>query len=186
MHPPPMTCQGSGASLATPPRSVLQTVDQTQSMTLIPKFAPRCADAKYYIVLATAPSNPAYDGLLRAIADSGNDILIGDYCEVADAHTLKVLQRTGAAAVAFLSGAFPAWAFDNMMASMLHFRAVGYYRDRAREHMPPGIYGRCMTGLLVHRYLDITLFVAVAAASVAVAEVISEEQIHSSWRPACL
>ncbi|PWY82775.1 hypothetical protein BO83DRAFT_305002 [Aspergillus eucalypticola CBS 122712] len=130
-----------------------------------------CTDAKYYFVLGAIHSDPAHDGLIRAIADAGNDILVADYCEVADEATLKVLQQTGAAAVAFLklcvlSGLFSEWAFDNMMASMLHFRVLGYYRDHARGRLPAGVYGSRMTSLTAHRYVDLGLFFAVASASV--------------------
>ncbi|KAL3479453.1 hypothetical protein BJX99DRAFT_222135 [Aspergillus californicus] len=191
IQPPPTTCQGLGSHVnnippvCAPDRRPDPTHDthpQIHSqMYATAENLKLCADAKHYWVFATAPRNPSYDGLLRAIADSGNDILIGDYCEVVDDHTLQLLQRTGAAAVAFLklcvhSGAFSGWAFDNMMALILHFRVLGYYRDHAREHMPPGIYGSRMTGHLVHRHIDLALFIAIAAASVTTAEVLSEEQ----------
>ncbi|OJI83263.1 hypothetical protein ASPTUDRAFT_191716 [Aspergillus tubingensis CBS 134.48] len=140
-----------------------------------------CTDAKYYFVLGAIHSDPAHDGLIRAIADAGNDILVADYCEVADEATLKVLQQTGAAAVAFLklcvlSGLFSEWAFDNMMASMLHFRVLGYYRDHARGRLPAGVYGSRMTSLTAHRYIDLGLFFAVASASVWTKQQVNETE----------
>ncbi|RAO65241.1 uncharacterized protein BHQ10_001253 [Talaromyces amestolkiae] len=181
IQPPPDTCQGPASVTQIPPvlapdRRPNPRTDSYQDVhrQIYPlaegiKF---CVDAKYYFVLGTVPNNPAYDGIVRAIADSGNDILIGDYCEVADETTLNLLQRTGAAAVAFLklcvlSGSFSPWAFDNMMSSILHFRVLGYYRDHAREHnlVPPGVYGSRMKGITAHRCVDLGLFVAVAAAS---------------------
>lgn len=48
--------------------------------------------------MGAVPSNPAYDKIVRAIADSGNDILIGDDCEVANEATLEPLHQTVAAA----------------------------------------------------------------------------------------
>ncbi|KAI2896289.1 hypothetical protein CBS63078_5580 [Aspergillus niger] len=140
-----------------------------------------CTDAKYYFVLGAIHSDTAHDGLIRAIADAGNDILVADYCEVADEASLKPLQQSGAAAVAFLklcvlSGLFSEWAFDNMMASMLHFRVLGYYRDHARGRLPAGVYGSRMTSLIAHRYVDLGLFFAVASASVGTKEQVNEAE----------
>lgn len=39
--------------------------------------------------------------ILWAIADSGNEAFIGDYCEAADNKTLSTLQKVGAAAMVF-------------------------------------------------------------------------------------
>ncbi|KAK5789822.1 hypothetical protein VI817_008945 [Penicillium citrinum] len=183
IQPPPDTCQGPASDTLIPPvlapdRRPNMGIDSHQDVhrQLYPlaegiKF---CVDAKSYFVLGAVPSDPAYDGIARAIADSGNDILIGDYCEVADEAALKLLQQTGAAAIAFLklcvlTGSFSAWAFDNLMSSILHFRVVGYYRDHARDHnrVPSGIYGSRMTAITAHRSVDTGLFVAVAAASLA-------------------
>ncbi|RAH63581.1 hypothetical protein BO85DRAFT_455560 [Aspergillus piperis CBS 112811] len=140
-----------------------------------------CTDAKYYFVLGAIHSDPAHDGLIRAIADAGNDILIADYCEVADAATLKLLQQSGAAAVAFpklcvLLGIFSEWSFENMMASVLHFRVLGYYRDHARSRLPSGVYGSRMTSLTAHRYVDLGIFFAVASTSVWTKEQVNEAE----------
>lgn len=188
IQPPPDTCQGPASNIQITPvlapdrRPNLKTdsyKDIHRQMYPVAEDVKFCVDAKYYFVLGAVPSNPAYDGIVRAIADSGNDILIGDYCEVADEATLKLLQQTGAAAVAFLklcvlTGSFSEWAFDNIMSSILHFRVLGYYRDHARDHdvIPAGIYGSRMNGITVHRCIDLGLFVAVAAAYLATGEVI--------------
>ncbi|KAI9931689.1 hypothetical protein ASPWEDRAFT_37455 [Aspergillus wentii DTO 134E9] len=192
IQPPPDTCQGPASLTPIPPirapdrRPNLKTdthKDIHRQIYPIAEDVKFCVDAKYYFVLGAVPSDPARDGLIRAIADAGNDILIGDYCEVADDRTLQLLQQNGAAAVAFLklcvlSGLFPEWAFDNMMSSMLHFRVLGYYRDHAREHdlIPAGVYGSRMNGLTVHRFVDLGLFFAVAAASLDTGETIDVEE----------
>ncbi|RAK96581.1 uncharacterized protein BO80DRAFT_458885 [Aspergillus ibericus CBS 121593] len=116
-----------------------------------------CIDAKHYFVSAAIPSSPTHDGLIRAIADAGNDILIADYCEVADPGSILLLG-------------------NNMMASMLHFRVLGYYRDHVRLRLPDGIYGSRMTDLTAHRYIDLGLFFAVAAAQVWTGEQINEAE----------
>ncbi|GLB10289.1 hypothetical protein AtubIFM57258_006691 [Aspergillus tubingensis] len=187
---PPTTCQGPAEvtnlhKIRAPdrrPNTQNDTVDvihrQIYPAAEDVKF---CIDAKYYFVLGAIHSDPAHDGLIRAIADAGNDILVADYCEVADEATLKVLQQTGAAAVAFLklcvlSGIFSEWAFDNMMASMLHFRVLGYYRDHARGRLPAGVYGSRMTSLTAHRYVDLGLFFAVASASVWTKQQVNETE----------
>lgn len=49
-----------------------------------------CADAKYYYSIACGGSL-GDEGIPRALADMGNDILIADYCEAADEETIKLL-----------------------------------------------------------------------------------------------
>ena len=120
-------------------------------------------------------------GLARAIADSGNDILIGDYCEAADDDTLELLRQNGAAAVGFLKlctlgGLMSNWQFDNLMAGILQFRVLGYYRDHARPHLPDGLFGSRITGLAVHRHIDLGLFNGVIPASLATGEQLSKSQ----------
>ncbi|PYI01872.1 hypothetical protein BO78DRAFT_411106 [Aspergillus sclerotiicarbonarius CBS 121057] len=141
----------------TPPSIHQQLYPTTETL----KF---CVDAKHY-VCAGVPSSPTHDGLIRAIADAGNDILIADYCEVADPSTLHLLQQTGAAAVSFLklcvlAGVFSSWAFDNMIL-----------------RLPDGIYGSHMTDLIAHRYIDLGLFFAVAAVQVWTGEQINEAEL---------
>lgn len=54
------------------------------------------ADAKHFFLVSSGTS--LVDSIvLWAIADSGNDILIGDYCEAANDETLFTLQKVGAA-----------------------------------------------------------------------------------------
>ncbi|KAK2735930.1 hypothetical protein FQN57_001070 [Myotisia sp. PD_48] len=60
-----------------------------------------CTDAKYYFAVACS-AGMIEEGLARAMADAGNDILIGDYCEAAEKEEIKSLQRTGGAALAFI------------------------------------------------------------------------------------
>lgn len=137
-----------------------------------------CADAKHFFVIPSGASlvDP---GLLGAIADSGNDILIGDYCEAATNETLSILQKVGAAAMAFLktavlAGMLSEWHFDNLVAATIQFRVLGYYRDHAAPRRPSHVYGSRMTGLTVHRHIDLGLPVGVVAASLATGEQITE------------
>ncbi|KAJ5140852.1 hypothetical protein N7448_004260 [Penicillium atrosanguineum] len=130
-----------------------------------------CADAKYFGVIACG-AGLCDEGLARAIADSCNDILIGDYCEAADAKGLKLLQQVGGAAMAFLklcnmSGRITDWQFSNLAAYMIQCRVLGYFRDHERPYLPDGIYGSHMTGLGVHRHIDVAAFHGVMTASVA-------------------
>lgn len=74
------------------------------------------ADAKYFFAIATGASivDP---GIQMAIADSGNDILIADYCDAATENCLESLQKEGAAAFSFLklcvyAGRMTDWQFD--------------------------------------------------------------------------
>ncbi|KAA8645107.1 uncharacterized protein ATNIH1004_009322 [Aspergillus tanneri] len=86
------------------------------------------------------------EGILRAISDAGNDVLIGDYCEAAAEETLRLLQKQGASA----------------------FRVLGYCRNRAVPKLPGGLYGRHrMTQLTTHRHIDIANAVGVVAVSLA-------------------
>lgn len=139
-----------------------------------------CADAKYFFVGSSAASlvDP---GLLCAIADSGNDILIGDYCEAAENETLAILQTIGAAAMAFLktavlAGMLSEWHFDNMVAATIQFRILGYHRDHSTSRRPGHVYGSRMTGLTVHRHIDLGLPVGIVAASLATGEKITEAE----------
>lgn len=78
------------------------------------------ADAKYFFAVATGVSlvDP---GIQMAIADSGNDILIADYCDAATEDCLTSLQREGAATFSFLklcvyAGRMTDWQFDLLVA----------------------------------------------------------------------
>lgn len=120
-----------------------------------------CADAKHFFAIACGASL-CDDGLARAVADSANDILIGDYCEAADSDTLALLQQTGAAAVAFIqlcriAGDVSDWQIESLFASILQFRVLGYHRDHARPKLPKTFHGSHMTGITVHRHIDVAL-----------------------------
>lgn len=139
-----------------------------------------CADAKYFGVIACG-AGLCDEGIARAIADSCNDILIGDYCEAADAKGLKLLQQVGGAAMAFLklcnmSGRITDWQFGNLAAYMIQCRVLGYFRDHERPYLPDGIYGSHMTGLGVHRHIDVAAFHGVMTASVATGLDCSEKE----------
>ncbi|KAJ5899605.1 hypothetical protein N7495_004349 [Penicillium taxi] len=138
-----------------------------------------CADAKYFFAMACG-AGFLDDGLQRAIADSGNDVLIGDYCEAADEKTLSLLQGVGGAAMAFLkfcnlAGILTDWQFDNLVASTIQFRVLGYFRDHAQPRIPAGTYGSRMTGMNVHRHIDVAIYIGIMAASIATGEEISEK-----------
>ncbi|RAL13286.1 uncharacterized protein BO97DRAFT_413729 [Aspergillus homomorphus CBS 101889] len=130
-----------------------------------------CADAKYFHAMACGGGG-VDEGLVRAIADAGNDVLIGDYCEAAPAGTLRLLQRTGAAATGFLklctlAGVLSDWQFAILAAAHIHFRVVGYYRNHATGRLPDGLYGSRMTQLTTHRHIDIAIAVGIVTASLA-------------------
>lgn len=121
------------------------------------------------------------EGILRAIADAGNDVMIGDYCEAATKETLSLLQKCGAAAAAFLkacnlAGIVSDWQFDILVAAHVQFRALGYYRNHAVPKLPGGLYGSRMTDLIAHRHIDIANTVGVMAASLATGQQISETE----------
>ncbi|KAJ5157453.1 uncharacterized protein N7482_008553 [Penicillium canariense] len=139
-----------------------------------------CADAKYFYVVSSGASlvDP---GILLAIADAGNDILIGDYCEAATDETIETLQKVGAASMAFLktcvyAGLLSDWQFDNLVAATIHFRILGYWRDHSIPKLPGGFYGSRMTGLVVHRHIDLGLTVGVVGASLASGETITGDE----------
>ncbi|KAE8374821.1 hypothetical protein BDV26DRAFT_300007 [Aspergillus bertholletiae] len=119
-------------------------------------------DAKYFFAIACG-GGYCDEGLARAVAEAANDILIADYCEAADGKTLFLLQEVGAAATAFLKlcnlvGVITNWQFDNNVAQVIQFRALGYYRDPSVSRRPRGAYGSRMTGILSHRYIDLAIY----------------------------
>ncbi|KAE8354363.1 hypothetical protein BDV28DRAFT_156282 [Aspergillus coremiiformis] len=139
-----------------------------------------CADAKNFLVIACGGSL-VDAGILRAIADAANDILIGDYYEAATEETLRLLQKSGAAAVAFvkacnLAGVVSDWQLDIVVASVIQFRVVAYYRNHAVSTLPKGLYGSRMTGLTMHRHIDLGHGVGVVAASLATGQQIDETE----------
>lgn len=129
------------------------------------------SDAKHFFALVSGVSlvDP---GIQMAMADPGNDILIGDYCDAASDEALVVLQKSGAAAFGFLklrlyAGLMTDWQFDNLVAQVIHFRVIGYYRDHALPRRPAGLYGSRVTALDAHRYIDLGMAVGVINASLA-------------------
>jgi len=140
------------------------------------------ADAKYFHAFASGASlvDP---GILLALADSGNDILIADYCEAASAASLLALQQTGAAAFAFLklcvySGMLGEAQFNDQVAQTVQFRVIGYYRDHALPRRPRGVYGSRMTGVGVQRYVDLGTAVSVTSAALATGATITARDYH--------
>ncbi|KAJ6039783.1 uncharacterized protein N7446_004901 [Penicillium canescens] len=110
LQPESHTCQGASASshiptIKAPDRHPNPSVDSNPRITnQIYQTAEQlkiCTDAKYFGVVACGASL-CDEGLARAVADSCNDVLIGDYCEAAGEKGLKLLQQVGAAATAFL------------------------------------------------------------------------------------
>ena len=135
------------------------------------------ADAKHFFAVASGASlvDP---GIQMAIADSGNDILIGDYCDAATDDCLRSLQQIGAAAFAFLklcnyAGLMTDWQFDQLVAQTIHFRVISYWRDHAVERRPRGVYGSRMTGFEVHRHIDLGMAVRIVSASIATGQEMS-------------
>jgi hypothetical protein len=189
LQPFPDTCQGSGIThpipeIRAPDRRPSPTCDSEPNVhdSLFPttEKIKLCADAKYYFAIACGGSL-VDEGLLRAIADAGNDILIGVYCDAASEGTLLTLQKTGAAAMAFLklctlADVVTSLQFDNLVASLIQFRVLGYYRDHGRAKLACGFYGSHTTGLLGHRYIDTAIWVGVVSASLATGKKITEEK----------
>ncbi|CAF9914544.1 MAG: hypothetical protein GOMPHAMPRED_008188 [Gomphillus americanus] len=129
------------------------------------------ADAKYFCAAAGGCSlvDP---GILMAIADCGNDIVIGDYCDVLTEVSLLILQKTGAAAFAFLklcayAGFVTKWQFDQLVAQTIQFRVMSYWKDHALSRRPQGVYGSRMTGLEVHRRINLAMVIPIVSASIA-------------------
>lgn len=132
------------------------------------------ADAKHFFAISSGASlvDP---GIQMALADSGNDILIADYCDAASKDCLLALQKMGAAAFAFLKLCVYAdmmsdSQFNHLVAQTIHFRVIGFYRDHAVSRRPRGVYGSRMTGLDAHRYVDLGSIIGVVCASLATGE----------------
>jgi hypothetical protein len=137
------------------------------------------ADAKHFFAIASAASlvDP---GIQLAIADSGNDILIGDYCDAATDDCLRSLQAVGASGFSFLklcvyAGLMTDWQSDHLVAQIIHFRVISYWRDHALSRRPRGVYGTRMTGFDVHRQIDLGMVVGIVSASMATGQEISME-----------
>ncbi|KAJ5085260.1 hypothetical protein N7532_010031 [Penicillium argentinense] len=118
-----------------------------------------CADAKYFGVIACG-AGFCDEGTAWAVASSCNNILIGDYCEAADAKGLEPLQKAGAGAMASLKMCNIAdrvsdCQFDNLAAYMIQCRVLGYFRDHSRSRLPDVIYDSRMIRLCAHRPIDV-------------------------------
>lgn len=138
------------------------------------------ADAKHFFAVASGAGLVDF-GIQMAIADSGNDILIGDYCDAATEERLKALQNVGAAAFSFLklcvyAGMMTDWQFDHLVAQVIHFRIISYWRDHALSRRPHGVYGSRMTGMEVHRHIDLGMTVGIVSASMATGQTMSAEE----------
>lgn len=138
------------------------------------------SDAKYFFAVASGASlvDP---GIQMAIADSGNDILIGDYCDAATEECLMALQKIGAAAFAFLkvcvfAGLVTDWQFDHLVAQVIQFRIISYWRDHAASRRPHGIYGSRMTAVDAHRHIDLGMAVGIISASLATGQTMTAEE----------
>lgn len=196
LQPTPTTCQGALSAdypILAPscrPNPYSDTpMDVYNELYPTVEQVKLCADAKYFFAIACGASMVS-SGILHAIADSNNDILIGDYCEAADKTTLSRLQKIGAGAVAFLKlcnlgGLVTNWQCNNLTASIIQFRVLGYYRDHTRDRFPGGLWGSRMTGLMVHRQIDIAIFNGVLPASQATQEELSVEQ-YCQLAEACI
>ncbi|KAJ5294876.1 hypothetical protein N7508_009697 [Penicillium antarcticum] len=184
----PTTCSGTDVasivSIKAPDRRPSEYCDSPVEIreALFPTFekVKLCADAKYFYPMACGASL-VDEGILRAIADSGNDVMIGDYCEAASEDVLSQLQQTGAAAVAFLracnlGGLLQDWHIDILVAAHVQFRVLGYYRNHAVPILPEGLYGSRMTELTTHRHIDIANTVGIVAASLATGQRLDEPE----------
>lgn len=134
----------------------------------------------FWIALASGVSL-VHPGIHMAIADSGNESLIGDYCEAATENRIRALQVDGAAAFSFLklcvyAGMMTDWQFDHLVAQTVQFRIISYWRDHALSRRPRGVYGRRMTGMEVHRYIDIGMTVGIVSASMASGQTMIAEE----------
>lgn len=149
--------------------SIYHQINPTQEQVQL------CADAKY----VSSGASIVDPGIIMAIAGTGNDFLIADYHEAANNKTLDILRKVGAASMAFLEICVYAefmsdWQFDNLVTCTVQFRILGYWRDHSMSRWPSEVYGSRMTGLTVHRYIDLGLMVGVAGASLATGETINE------------
>jgi hypothetical protein len=148
------------------------------------------ADAKHFFAIGSGASlvDP---GIQAALADSGNDILIADYCEAASKDCLVALQKTGAAAFAFLKLCVYAdlmsdSQFNHLVAQTIQFRVIGFYRDHAVSRRPQGVYDSRMTRLDAHRYVDLGSTIGVVCASLATGESMSADDYRETVKVTAL
>lgn len=187
-QPPPYNCAGPEKShlpiVRAPERRPAQVegLDDSIYHQIYPtqEKVRLCVDAKYLFV-GSSGANLVDPGIIMAIADTSNDILIADYHEAADDKTLDILRKVGAASMAFLktcvyAGYMSDRHFDNFVACTVQFRILGYWRDHSMPRRPSKAYGSQMTGLTVHRHIYLGLMVGVAGASLATGETINEAE----------
>ncbi|KAJ5520918.1 hypothetical protein N7463_001371 [Penicillium fimorum] len=75
-----------------------------------------------------------------------------------------------------MAGRVTDWQFDNLSPYIVQCRVLGHYRDHTRSCLPNGIYGSYMTGLAVHRHIDVAAFHGVMATSLGTGQEVNEEQ----------
>lgn len=189
---PPATCRGRQDQLGWPEvqapdrkPSVTDDLDEMTYTSLYPTHERirLSADAKHFFAVASGMSlvDP---GIQAAIMDSGNDILIGDYCDAAAEDCLASLQKLGAAAFAFLKLCVYAnlmndWQFDHLVAQVIQFRIIGYWRDHALPHRPQGVYGSRMTARGSHRHIDLGMVVGIVSAALATGQTVTPSDYHA-------
>jgi hypothetical protein len=188
---PPVSCRGGHAQgdwpeVQAPDRKPNPEVDLDEETynSLFPtqERIRLSADAKHFYAIASGASLVDL-GIQRAIMDSGNDVLIGDYCEAATEEGLAFLQKVGAAAFAFLkvcvfAESMTEWSFNQLVAQTIQFRVIGYYRDHAHSRRPKGVYGSRMTGWGVHRHIDLGITVGIVSAGMATGTTMTEAEYH--------
>jgi hypothetical protein len=186
MQPSPFSCHGeqgkpAWSEIRAPDRKPNSEVDLDEDTysSLYPtnERIRLSADAKYFFASATGASH-VDPGVQMAISDSGNDILIADYCEAASEDSLKALQKQGAAAFSFLkvcvyAGLLTDWHFDLLVAQVVQFRVIGYWRDHAVPRLPRGVWGSRMTAFSTHRHIDLGIAVGVVSASIATGQMMT-------------
>jgi hypothetical protein len=186
IQPIPISCrgqQGAWPEVQAPDRKPNHDVDLDEDTynSIFPttERIRLSADAKHFFAVASGVSQVDF-GIQMAIADSGNDILIGDYCEAATEDRLQALRCDGAAAFSFLklcvySGLMDHWHFDQLVAQTIQFRIISYWRDHSRSR-PQGVYGSRMTGMEVHRHIDLGMTVGIVSASMASGQTMTTEE----------
>ncbi|KAM0721301.1 hypothetical protein Q7P37_003589 [Cladosporium fusiforme] len=197
IHPSPSSCRGKQGEpdwpeVQAPDRkpSAENDLDEQIYSSLYPTHERirLSADAKHFFAVASG-FTLVDPGVQMAIADSGNDILIGDYCDAATEDCLSSLQSIGASAFAFLKLCVYAefmteWQFNQLVAQVIQFRIISYWRDHALPHRPQGVYGSRMSGLGVHRHIDLGMAVGIVSASTATGETITAGEytdiVHTS------
>lgn len=191
LQPPAKTCFATTVDVAeAPDRRRNDQVDSAKDV-FSRGFPTRevlkmSADAKWFHGIASGVSK-CDPGISRAMSDSANDVIIGDYCEAADPQTLKALQDTGAAAFAFLklcqmAGVIDDWHLDVLAAGSIHFRVLSYYRDHAKSRLSKAFYGSNLSSLEAHRHVDLGIASTTVIASMASGQKLSGQEYRKLCR----